>query len=237
VDLDQLPRQSHLLLQLPPHFESFPYERCRFIKHGTHTSTYQTHDSKRMSNELSHQDTGTPLNPIPTIVNGTPLILENTMIVVSKTPIITIFHPIVNTQPISINPFGSLSHSLGYNVKSIPMASSPFSYGMSRFTLYFLRTIPAVGPNASIELGGTTPPYNPFSFGGSQIPQMTATMGGIPYFNLGSNPLASRWSNQPCGKSFVQVHSYTLTSSVPIPTNTFGMKNPLLSFRFTPEGG
>jgi hypothetical protein len=62
-------------------------------------------------------------------------------------------------------------------------------------------------------------------------------MGGIPSFNLGSNPVSSRWRNQPGGQAFAQFLSYTLTSSVPIPTNTFGMMNPPLSYGFTPRGG
>jgi hypothetical protein len=87
-----------------------------------------------MSTEPSHQDTGSPSTPTPTIVNGTPSTPSTTMVVVLGAPIITVAHPIVNTQPISINPFGSLGHSLGYNVHPIPMASSPFSYGMPNFT-------------------------------------------------------------------------------------------------------
>jgi hypothetical protein len=145
--------------------------------------------------------------------------------------------PIVNTQYLASSPFGSLGHSLGYNVQSIPMASSHFSYGMSNFTSHFSNTIPATGPNASIGLGGNTPPYTPFSFGGSQIPQKTPNMGGIHAFNPGSNPLASRWNNQPGEQDSAQVLSYTPTSSVSISTNTFVMKNPPLSSGFTPEGG
>jgi hypothetical protein len=117
------------------------------------------------------------------------------------------------------------------------MASSSFSYGMPNFTLQFSNSIPVVGPNASIGLGGTTTPYTPFSFGGSQIPQMTPTMGCIPSFNLGSNPIASGWSNHPGGQNSAQVSSFILTSSVSILINTFGMMNPPLSSRFTPRGG
>jgi hypothetical protein len=131
--------------------------------------------------------------------------------------------PIVNAQATTSNPFGSLGHSLGYNVQSIPMASSPFSYGMPNFTSQFSNSIPAVGPNASIGLGGSTPPYTPFSFGGSQIPQMTPNMGGIPAFNPGSNPPTSGWNSQPGGQASAQVPSYNPTSSTQIPTNTFGM--------------
>jgi hypothetical protein len=143
----------------------------------------------------------------------------------------------VNAQSTTSNPFGSLGHSLGYNVQSIPMASSPFSYGMSNSTLQFSNAILVVGPHDSIGIGETTPPYTPFSFGGSQIPQMTLNMGSIPDFNPRSNPLASGWNNQPDRQASAQVPSYTPTSLVLIPTNTFGMMNPPLSSRFTPEGG
>jgi hypothetical protein len=117
------------------------------------------------------------------------------------------------------------------------MASSPFSYGISNFTLQFLNAIPAASPNANIRLGGTTFPYTPFSFGGSQIPQTIHNMGGITTFNLGSNPLASGWNNQPGRQASSQVLSYTPTSSVSIPTNTFCMMNPPLSSKSILGGG
>jgi hypothetical protein len=134
MESEQLPRWSRRLLQLPLDFESLPSKRRRVIKRGTHTSTYHTCDSKRMSTELSHQNTRSPSTPTPTIVNGTPSTPSTTMVVVSEALIITNVDPIVNAQPISMNPFGSLGHSPGYNVQSISMASSPFSYGMSNFT-------------------------------------------------------------------------------------------------------
>jgi hypothetical protein len=115
-----------------------------------------------MSTEPSHQDTGSRSTPTPTIVNGTTLTPATIMVVVSEKPIITAARPIVNTQPIAMEPFGSLGHSLGYNVQSILMASSPFSYGMLNFTSQFSNSTPVVGPNASIGLVGTTPPYTPF---------------------------------------------------------------------------
>jgi hypothetical protein len=217
VEPDQLPHRSRRLLQLPPHFESFPSKRHKVIKRGTHTSTYQTCDHTRMSTESSHQDTGSPSTPIPTIVNGTPSTPSTTMVVVSEVPIITSSHPIVNTQPIATNPFGSLGHSPGYNVQSIPMASSPFSYGMPNFTSQFSNSIPTAGTNASIGLGGTTPPHTPFSFGGTHVPQMNPTIGGIPPFNPGSNPVTSGWSNQPGGQAIAYGPSFTPTSSVSIP--------------------
>jgi hypothetical protein len=83
MELDQLPRRSRHFLQLPPHLESFPSKRHKVIKHGTHTSTYQTCDHTRMSTESSQKDTGSPSTPIPTIVNGTPSTPSTTMVVVS----------------------------------------------------------------------------------------------------------------------------------------------------------
>jgi hypothetical protein len=186
----------------------------RVIIHGPHTFTIQTCDSKRMSTEPGLQNFGSPSTPIPTIVNGTPSTRATSMVIVSEVPIITIARPIVNAQATASNPFGSLGHSPGYNIQSIPMASSPFYYGMPNFTSQFLSSIPVVGLNSSIGFGGSTPPYTPFSFGGSQIPQMTPNMGGMPTFNLGTNPPTSGWNNQLGGQASVQVPSYNPTSSV-----------------------
>jgi hypothetical protein len=83
------------------------------------------------------------------------------------------------------------------------------------------------------------PSHTPFSFGGSHIPQIIPTVGGLPPFHPGSNPgcNALGWSNQPGGESIAHIPSFTPTSSIPIPNNTFGMMNPPLSSKFTPEGG
>jgi hypothetical protein len=161
------------------------------------------------------------------------------MVVVSEVPIITLVHPIVNTQPIAINPFGSLCHSLGYNIQSIPTTSSPFSYGMSNFTSQFSSSIPTSNLNTSIGHGGMAPPHTPFSFGGAHIPQMTPTIGGLPPCHPRSNPGPNdpRWSNQPSGQATAYGPSFTPTSSVLIMTNTFGTTNPPLSFGFTPKRG
>jgi hypothetical protein len=173
-----------------------------------------------MSIEPSLQNTGSPLNPTPTIVNGHPFDSCNLHGCSVEEPIITMARPIVNSQATTSNPFGSLGHSPRYNVQSIPMASSPFSYGMPNFTSHFSNSIPTVGLNAIIGLGGTPPPYTLFLFGGSQIPQTTPNMGGFPAFNPRSNPPTSGWNNQPGGQASTQVPSYNPTSSVQIPTNT-----------------
>jgi hypothetical protein len=134
VDSDKLPRQSRRLLQLPSDFMSLPSKRRRVITRGTNTSTAQTWDSTRMSTEPGLQNSGSPSTPIPTVVNGTPSTPATSMVVVSEAPIITVARPIVNAHTTASNPFGSLGHSPGYNVQSIPMDSSPFSYGMPNFT-------------------------------------------------------------------------------------------------------
>ena len=151
MEPEQLPSRSRHLLQLPPHFESLPSKRRKFVKHGTHTSTYQTCDHTRMSTESSQKDIGSPSTPIPTTVNSTPSTPSTTMVVVPEVPIITYSHPIVNTQPITMNPFGTLCHSPGYNVQAIPMASSPFSYCMSNFTSQFATSIPTSSPNIVLD--------------------------------------------------------------------------------------
>jgi hypothetical protein len=84
MEPDQLPHRSRRLLQLPPHFESFPSKRRKVIIRGTYTSTYQTCDHTRMSIESSQKDTGSPSTPIPTIVNDTPSTPSTTMVVVSE---------------------------------------------------------------------------------------------------------------------------------------------------------
>jgi hypothetical protein len=140
---------------------------------------------------------------------------------------------VVNASSLASNPFGGFGHSLSYNVQSIPMASIPFYYGMPNFTSQFSTAIPVASPNASLGLGSTTPPYTPFPFGGSHIPQMNPNVGSVHVLNPRSNPSMDGWNNPP-GR---QISPYIPTSSVMIPTNTFGMTNPLQSFGFSPGGG
>jgi hypothetical protein len=79
-----------------------------------------------MSIESSQKDIGSPSTPIPIKVNGTPSMPSTTMVLVPEVPIITLVQPIVNTQTIVTNHFGSLCHSSGYNTHSIRTTSSPF---------------------------------------------------------------------------------------------------------------
>jgi hypothetical protein len=239
VEPYHLPPRSSRLLNLPPHLESFPSKRRKVINRGTHISTYQTCGHTSMSIKSSQKDTGIPLTPIPTIVNGTPSMPSNTMVVVLEVPIITHVRPVVNTQPIVTNPFGSLFSSSGYNNYSIPTTSIHFSYGMPNFTSQFSSSIPTSNPNPSIGPGGMDPPHIPLLFGGAHIPQMNPTVGRLHSFHPGSNPSLNvpGWSNQPGGQATAYVLSFTPTSSTLILNNTFGMMNPLLSSVFPPKGG
>jgi hypothetical protein len=58
-------------------------------------------------------------------------------------------------------------------------------------------------------------------------------IGSVPIINPGSNPSTTGWNN-PVGR---KVPPYIPIPSVPIPTNTFGMLNPLQSSEFPPRGG
>jgi hypothetical protein len=68
MELDQLPHKSHHLLNLPLHLEYFPSKRHKVIKHGTHTSTYQTCNYTTMSIESNTKHIGNPSTPIPYVV-------------------------------------------------------------------------------------------------------------------------------------------------------------------------
>jgi hypothetical protein len=238
VELDQLPRRSHHFLKLPSHLESFPFKRRRVIKCGTHTSTYQTCDYTSMSIELSKKDTGIPSTHIPIVVDGTPSMPSTTTVVVPEVLVITPIQTVIATQPIIMNTFGSLFDKPGYNAQFIPSVSNPFSFGMSNMTSQLSSSIPKNNTNSSIGLGRVAPLHIPLSFGGVHIPQTTPTAGSQPPFPHGSSPSinAPRWSNQPRRQAITYVPSFTPSSFTLIPTNTFGMINPPLSFGFPPRG-
>ena len=141
--------------------------------------------------------------------------------------------PVVNASSLASNPFGGFGHSSSYNVQTIPMATSPFSYGMPNFTSQSSTAIPAASRNASLGLGGTTPPYTPFPFGSSHVPQVNPNVGSVPFPTPGSNPSMTGWKNQDGG----QVPPYIPIPSVLNLTNTFGITNPLQSSGFHPGGG
>jgi hypothetical protein len=165
-----------------------------------------------MSTGSSLQNTRSSSTPNPTIINGTPSTPTIATVAVSEAYTGTMVRPIVNASSLALNPFGGFGHSLSYNVQTIPMASSPFSYGMPNFTSQFSTAIPAAGHNASLGLGGTRPPYTPSPFGGSHIPQANPNVGSVPILNPRSNPSTVGWNNPAGG----QVPPY-----IPIPRCRF----------------
>jgi hypothetical protein len=87
-----------------------------------------------MSTESNIQNTRSSSTPISTIINGTPSTPTATTVAVSEAYTGTMAQPVVNASSLASNPFGGFCYSPSYNVQSIPMASSPFYYGMPNFT-------------------------------------------------------------------------------------------------------
>jgi hypothetical protein len=186
-----------------------------------------------MSTESSLQNTRSSSTPNPIIINDTPLTPPAATVAMLEAYIGTMARPVNNASSLASNPFGGFGHSSSYNVQTILMDSSLFSYGMPNFTSQFSTGIPAVGHNASLRLGGTTPPYTPSPSCGSHISQANPNVGSVPILNPGSNPSMVGWNNPVGG----QVLPYIPIPLVLIPTNTFGMMNPLQTFGFPPGGG
>jgi hypothetical protein len=101
VESDHLPLWSHRLLRLPRDFIFLPSKRRRVFRSGTHTSTFLTYGSIRMSTESSLQNTQSSLTPIPTIVNGTPLTPAAAIVAVSEAYTGTMAWPVVNSSSLS----------------------------------------------------------------------------------------------------------------------------------------
>jgi hypothetical protein len=241
VEKDQLPRRSRRLLKLPPHLESLPKlpsKRRKGNKRGTYISTSQTCDYLVMSIESNPNDITSPSTPIPSVVSGIPLTPSAMMVGVLEIPSPTATQPVVSTRPIGTNPFEPLFGTPGYNSQSIPSVSNPFSFGMPNMTSELSSSSPTTNANPSFGLGGMAPLHALLSFGGGHIPQTNPMVGGQPRFYSGSNPSlnALGWSTQSGRQVTSYIPSFTPSSSMPIPTNTFVMTNPPLSSGVPPGG-
>jgi hypothetical protein len=234
VEQDQLPHRSRCLLKLPPHLDyllNLPSKRRKVNKHGTYISTSHTCDYPAMSTESNLNDTGSPSTPIPYVISGIPLTPSSTTVEVSKILGLTATQPVVSTQPIGTNPFGSLFGTLGYDSQSIPSVSNSFSFGLPNMTSQTSSSIPTTNANPSFGIGGMAPSHSLLSFGGGHIPQMNPMVGGQPPFSSVSNPSlnAPGWSTQLGGQVTSYIPSFTPSSSTSILTNTFVMNSPLSS--------
>jgi hypothetical protein len=145
---------------------------------------------------------------------------------------------VISTQPIEINPFGSLFGTPEYDSHSIPLVSNPFSFGMPNMESQLSSSIPVTNENPSFEFGGMAPPHAPLSFARGHIPQMNPTNGGQPPFSSESNPSLKDpgWSTQLGGHVILHIYSFPPPLSMSIPTNKFVMTNPSLS-SVVPPGG
>jgi len=233
--------RSRRLLKLPPHLESlprFPSKRHKVNKCGTYISTYQTCDNLVISIESNPNVIGIPSTPISSVISGIPSTPLALMVGVSKIPAFTATQLVGSTQPIGTLPFRSLFGTSGYNSHSIPSVSNQFCFGIPNMTLQLSSSIPTTNANPSFRPGGMSPPYAPLLFGGGHIPQTNPIVGGFPPFYFGTNPSlnAPRWSAQLGRQVTSYISSFTPSSSMLIPKNTFSMLNPPLSSRVPSRG-
>jgi hypothetical protein len=87
------------------------------------------------------------------------------------------------TSPMPFTHFKGTDTSVFYNgmknydTQSMPWVSNHFSNGMLEMSSHFPSSASSPYVNPSCGSGGMLPPYSPFSFGGSHIPQTTLTVG------------------------------------------------------------
>jgi hypothetical protein len=94
----------------------------------------------------------------------------------------------VFAHSMGMNPFVFPSSTSSNDTQQIPWASNHFSLGIpdmsSHFPSYFLSSY----VNPSFGSRGMMPPFSPFSFSGSHIPQPTLMVGGWNLPSYGCNP-------------------------------------------------
>jgi hypothetical protein len=110
--------------------------------------------------------------------------------------------PIISSQPMGTNPFIFPYNMPNNDSQSIPLASTPFSFGVPNMALHFSSSVSTDNMNPSFGSRGTMPPYVPFSFGGGHIPQATPTVGGWNPPSSGPTPsfIVPGWSDQMGGQ-------------------------------------
>jgi hypothetical protein len=110
----------------------------------------------------------------------------------------------------------------------MPLVSNPFSFGRPNMTLHKPSSIPTSNFNASFGSGGTSPPYNPFPFGGGHIIQPFPLVGGWNTPSSEPNPSYGfqGWNGKMGGGSTLYILSVYPSSTMPMTMNTFIMENP-----------
>jgi hypothetical protein len=147
------------------------------------------------------------------------------------TPQVSVTQPMVFSHSMGTNPFVFSSGTLNHDTQPIPWVSNHFSIGMLDMSLHFSSFVSSPYVNPSFGSGGMMPPYSPFSFGGSHIPQPTLTVGGWNLPSYGSNPRFTfpGARDQMGGHSTYYIPSIYPSSAMLVPTNTFPMEEIHLS--------
>jgi hypothetical protein len=120
---------------------------------------------------------------------------------------------------------------VNHDTQPIPWASNHFSHGMPDMSSHFPSSVSSSYVNPSFGSGGMMPPYSPFSFGGSHIPQPTLMVGGWNLPSYGSNPSFTfpGESAQMGGHSTYYIPSIYPSSAMSVPMNAFPMEDLHLS--------
>jgi hypothetical protein len=204
----------------------------RVNKRGAYISTSQACDHPTMSTELDMNFSRSPSTPLSSMISRVPSTPLSSVVWMPKAPSSNATHPIGTNHYVFL--YGMSNH----NTQSIPSTSNPFSFGMPDMMSHFSSSISTAYMNPSFGYGRTTPPYVPFSFHGGHIPQATPMVGGWNPPSSGPNHSfnAPRWSAQMGGQFISYISSVIPSSSMSIPTNTFIMENPPLSYG-VPFGG
>jgi hypothetical protein len=153
-------------------------------------------------------------------------------------PSVSATQPMVFSDSMGKNPFVFPSGMLNHDTQPIPWASNPFSFCMLDMSFHFPYDLSSSYVNPSFGPGGMMPPYYPFSFGGSHIPQPNLMVGGWDPPSSGPNPrfTFTRLSSQ-MGRQFTYyIMSFIPSSSTSILMNIFIMVNPSLSFGVSYRG-
>jgi hypothetical protein len=144
------------------------------------------------------------------------------------TPSVNATHPMVFSHFMGTNQFVFPSGMSNHDTQPIPWASNHFYHGMPDMSSHFPSSVLSPYVNPIFGFGGMMPPYSPFLFGGSHIPQTNITVGGW-------NP--SSYKSIFPGAS-AQMGSYSTYYTPPIypsfamlvPTNAFPKVDLHLSF-------
>jgi hypothetical protein len=147
------------------------------------------------------------------------------------TPSVSTTQPMAFSHSMGTNPFVFLSGTLNHDNQPIPWSSNHFSLDMTDVSSHFPSSISSPYINPIFWSRGMIPPYYPFFFGGSPIPQPTLMVGGLNIPSYGSNPsFTFLGASTQMGSHFTY---YTLSiypsSSMLVPTNIFPMADLCLS--------